>query len=46
MQSSEGNGKALVVARQATEATDPSETALDHPAFGQEHKAVAALEGA
>jgi hypothetical protein len=38
-----GREKALVVARQATEATDPRETALHDPPRGTENSASAAL---
>ena len=39
MQASQGLGPALIVTRQAAEASGPGETALNDPTSGQEHKA-------
>ena len=43
MEPRQGSWEALIVARQAAETTDPSETALNHPPVRKEHQAVAAL---
>jgi hypothetical protein len=43
MQARQGLGQVLVVASQAAEARGPRETALHHPATGQEDKAALGL---